>query len=136
MQWDEIVSEPSLTKIAHKSIPDDIISLVFTSGTTGNPKGVIQTHESNIIPVQRFIIDSVGFSNEDTLFFISTLGTYRRATNCRVFFSTVVWRNIFNESIDTWQGTYQSVDRMFWPSSNMGTVAASDYWKIWRARSI
>ena len=101
LQWDEIVNEPSLTKIAHKSIPDDIISLVFTSGTTGNPKGVIQTHESNIIPVQRFI-DSVGFSNEEIRYF-SYLPLAHIAERQIVEFSSLLLCGeiFFNESIDT-----------------------------------
>ena len=101
LQWDEIVSEPPLTKIAHKSIPDDVISLVFTSGTTGNPKGVIQTHESNIIPVQRFI-DSVGFSSQEIRYF-SYLPLAHIAERQIVEFSSLLLCGeiFFNESIDT-----------------------------------
>ena len=51
--WDSLVTAGSGDHPAHKASASDLISLVFTSGTTGMPKGVIQTHESNLIPVRR-----------------------------------------------------------------------------------
>ncbi|MCZ6830560.1 MAG: AMP-binding protein [Gammaproteobacteria bacterium] len=34
---------------------EDLITIVFTSGTTGVPKGVMQTHESFVLPIDRFL---------------------------------------------------------------------------------
>ena len=34
--------------------PEDLVTIVFTSGTTGVPKGVMQTHQSFVLPIDRF----------------------------------------------------------------------------------
>lgn len=53
-RWEEIV-EPNLGKRPkHQASADELVSIVFTSGTTGVPKGVMQTHDSNILPINRF----------------------------------------------------------------------------------
>ncbi len=51
--WEDIVSECSGQRPRHKGEPDDLVSIVFTSGTTGVPKGVMQTHRSMIEPMRR-----------------------------------------------------------------------------------
>ena len=53
--WEDIVSECSGQQPKFKGEPDDLVSIVFTSGTTGVPKGVMQTHESMIVPMVRGI---------------------------------------------------------------------------------
>lgn len=55
-RWDDIVSECAGLAPANQAKSDDVISLVFTSGTTGVPKGVMQTHESFIAPMERAAI--------------------------------------------------------------------------------
>lgn len=52
-RWEDIVAECSGRRPDYECRHDDLISLVFTSGTTGVPKGVMQTHDSMIIPMQR-----------------------------------------------------------------------------------
>jgi long-chain acyl-CoA synthetase len=54
LKWDELLAEWQGREPNYVCQPDDMVSLVFTSGTTGMPKGVIQTHNSNLIPVRRF----------------------------------------------------------------------------------
>jgi long-chain acyl-CoA synthetase len=51
--WEDIVAPHRGSMPNYKCQPRDLVSLVFTSGTTGVPKGVMQTHESNIIPTNR-----------------------------------------------------------------------------------
>ncbi len=67
LTWDELLAEGEGKEIGYQCQPDDMMSLVFTSGTTGMPKGVIQTHSSNIIPIRRFI-DAFGLRDEPRYF--------------------------------------------------------------------
>ncbi|GAB5487527.1 MAG: AMP-binding protein [Parasphingorhabdus sp.] len=53
IRWEDIVKEYSGRTVSVNPSPDDVISIVFTSGTTGMPKGVIQTHSSMILSVRR-----------------------------------------------------------------------------------
>jgi len=52
-RWEDIVAQHGGDHPAHQCSADDLLSLVFTSGTTGVPKGVMQTHASMLIPMQR-----------------------------------------------------------------------------------
>ncbi len=52
-KWDEIVSEWQGQAPAYEADYDDMVSITFTSGTTGVPKGAIQTHRSFVAPVER-----------------------------------------------------------------------------------
>lgn len=54
LRWDDIVAPHRGVSAQYQCKSDDLVSLVFTSGTTGVPKGVMQTHDSNVIPINRF----------------------------------------------------------------------------------
>ncbi len=51
--WEELVTAYRGQRPERTAEPSDIISLVFTSGTTGVPKGVMQSHESFLKPMLR-----------------------------------------------------------------------------------
>lgn len=67
LTWDQLLAEGDGKDIEYRCAPNDMMSLVFTSGTTGVPKGVIQTHESNVIPIRRFI-DAFGLRDQPRYF--------------------------------------------------------------------
>ncbi len=52
-RWEDIVSECAGLEPQYKAKHDDLLSIVFTSGTTGVPKGVMQTHDSFLVPMRR-----------------------------------------------------------------------------------
>lgn len=51
---------------AHPSAPDDVVTVVYTSGTTGEPKGAMLTHQ-NILSNVRGAIERFGINNRDIL---------------------------------------------------------------------
>ncbi|MEH6605030.1 MAG: AMP-binding protein [Pseudomonadales bacterium] len=53
-KWDDIIAAGKGKTPAYQCQHDDLVSLVFTSGTTGLPKGSMQTHDSMLIPTSRF----------------------------------------------------------------------------------
>ena len=55
LAWEDIVGPYRGKRPDYQCEADDLVSLVFTSGTTGLPKGVMQTHSSNLIPITRFM---------------------------------------------------------------------------------
>ncbi len=52
-RWEDLVSECAGLQPQYQPNHDDLITMVFTSGTTGVPKGVMQTHDSMILPMER-----------------------------------------------------------------------------------
>lgn len=54
LKWDDLVGQYAGRTPSYQCKPNDMISIVFTSGTTGVPKGVMQTHNSTVVPINRF----------------------------------------------------------------------------------
>jgi len=99
-RWEDLLAQYAGQAPAYQCQPDDMVSLVFTSGTTGMPKGVIQTHNSNLIPIRRFT-DMFGISKNPRYF--SYLPLSHIAERQIVEFSSIVLGGeiYFNESLDT-----------------------------------
>lgn len=99
-KWEDLLTLYAGQAAQYQGQPDDTISLVFTSGTTGMPKGVIQTHSSNLIPIRRFT-DRFGIGKNPRYF--SYLPLSHIAERQIVEFSSIVLGGeiYFNESMDT-----------------------------------
>ncbi|KAA9022552.1 AMP-binding protein [Niallia endozanthoxylica] len=67
--WEEIRDVSVLDQITHD--PNEVTELIFTSGTTGNPKGVMHTHNTICISTN-YWIDSLALSSNDVMFMAST----------------------------------------------------------------
>ena len=48
ISWDEIRSAPSHHPLQHPIMEDDLAYIMYTSGSTGQPKGIMHTHRSGL----------------------------------------------------------------------------------------
>ncbi|KGE04150.1 AMP-binding protein [Pseudohaliea rubra] len=100
LRWEDLLVEGEGRSPAYECKPDDMVALVFTSGTTGVPKGVIQTHESNLVPIRRF---TTAFGTRETPRYLSYLPLSHIAERQIVEYSSLVTCGevAFNESLET-----------------------------------
>jgi long-chain acyl-CoA synthetase len=52
-RWDDLLAAHVGSQPRHVCRHDELLSVVFTSGTTAVPKGVMQTHDSMLVPMER-----------------------------------------------------------------------------------
>ncbi len=72
-QWEDLLSAGLGRDFhAHPASPDDPFAVVYTSGTTGKPKGVELTHRG-LIHAARGTIDAVQLTEEDVVVGVSAL---------------------------------------------------------------
>ncbi|MBA6411865.1 AMP-binding protein [Parahaliea sp. F7430] len=100
LKWDDLVARGAGRRPNYQCQADDLMSLVFTSGTTGNPKGVMQTHASNLIPIRRLLEI---FTIPENARYLSYLPLAHIAERQIVEFSSLVvcGEVSFNESLET-----------------------------------
>lgn len=100
LTWEQLLEEGAGKSPKYQAHTDDMMSLVFTSGTTGKPKGVIQTHASNIIPISRFIKE---FGLRDQPRYFSYLPLSHIAERQIVEYSSLIvcGEVNFNQSLET-----------------------------------
>ncbi|TDL91923.1 cyclohexanecarboxylate-CoA ligase [Vibrio vulnificus] len=67
--WEDRMDSSILDEIAHD--PNDVTEIIFTSGTTGSPKGVMHTHNTLCISTN-YWIDRLHLKSDDVLFMAST----------------------------------------------------------------
>lgn len=100
LTWGELLTEGQGSSPSFVCKADDMISLVFTSGTTGLPKAVIQTHEGNIINLER-AYEFLDISPQPRYFSYLPL-SHLAERNIVEFASLIQCGEVnFNESLDT-----------------------------------
>lgn len=67
--WEERRDVAVLDEITHD--PNEVTEIIFTSGTTGNPKGVMHTHNTLCISTN-YWIERLRLTSDDTMFMAST----------------------------------------------------------------
>jgi long-chain acyl-CoA synthetase len=98
--WEDFVGPARGASPKYRCNAEDLVSLVFTSGTTGVPKGAMQTHASNIVPMGRF---EHAFSIRDVPRFLSYLPLSHIAERQLVEGHSLLRKGVvtFNESLPT-----------------------------------
>ena len=99
--WDALLEECRGLKPSHEPKPDELISLTFTSGTTGLPKGVMQTHDSMLVPVRKVMRRVIKFRMFPRL--LSYLPLSHAGERCLVWMPSLLkcGEVTFNESMET-----------------------------------
>ena len=99
-RWEDIIAQGAGGLPSHQCNADDLQTLVFTSGTTGVPKGVMQTHASMLIPMQR-CIDEVQISEYPR--FLSYLPLAHVAERQLIWIQSLIYGGevTFNEDLTT-----------------------------------
>ncbi len=88
--------------------PDDLACLVYTSGTTGNPKGVMLTHRNIITNIQGVMRNINPNPHETLLSFLPFSHTFERTTT--YYLSLAMGYTVgFNRSIATLQQDFQII---------------------------
>lgn len=98
--WDDLRTRFSGQGASYRAAHDDLMSIVFTSGTTGLPKGVMQTHDSMLVPMER---GSVAFSLRNHPRLFSYLPMAHIAERQLVLVQSLIRAGsiYFNESLET-----------------------------------
>lgn len=66
----EVVADAEVTERSDALTPDDTLDILFTSGTTGNPKGVVTCHGQNIRTFENWSA-TVGLCKDDNYLVIN-----------------------------------------------------------------
>jgi len=99
-KWDDIVAGCAGQAPDYKADFEDLISIVFTSGTTGVPKGSLQTHRSSVVPVKRMQVKADLPDDARAFSYLPLAHIAER--HVVEFFSVVRGGQVtFNESLDT-----------------------------------
>ena len=69
--WEEKVDTVVLNQV--EIDPNDVTEIIFTSGTTGDPKGVLHTHNTLCVSAN-YWIDRLQLTSDDCMFMPSTFG--------------------------------------------------------------
>jgi long-chain acyl-CoA synthetase len=82
------LTEAELREEAQRAQPDDVATIVYTSGTTGEPKGVMLTHNnihSNVIAATRHVLSTS--ADDATLSFLPLSHIFQRMVDFLMFAS-------------------------------------------------
>ena len=128
LKWADLLKEAEGLNLKYECKPDDLVSLVFTSGTTGVPKGVMQTHATNLIPMLR-VKDKLEINEQPR--FLSYLPLSHIAERQMVEFASMIHGGVinFNENLThpTPRPTGNSSNLFLRTATSLGTIPTGHY---------
>ena len=95
----ETVPDHTLQAMIDAVHPDDIATIVYTSGTTGVPKGAMLTHDNATFTVQSVIMSSDLKEGEETFLFLPLAHIYARLITYTCIYQGI--STTFCRSMDT-----------------------------------
>lgn len=72
--WHEFIADQSPSAIAESTDADDPLMILYTSGTTGNPKGVLHAHCGFPIKAAQDLAHGFDLRERDTIFWVTEMG--------------------------------------------------------------
>ena len=105
LKMGEPLTEADLTE---KPEPDDLGAIVYTSGTTGKPKGVMLTHRNVISNIQGVLKNLQPSGHETFLSFLPLSHTFERTTSYYLALG-LGYTTAFNRSIANLQADFREI---------------------------
>lgn len=110
-----VMSMTTFLKLGEKSVlpkeapkPTDLAALVYTSGTTGNPKGVMLTHRNILSNVRGVLQNITPHEHETFLSFLPLSHTFERTTSYYLALG-LGYTVAFNRSIANLQSDFKAI---------------------------
>jgi acetyl-CoA synthetase len=72
--WDEVIADqPEASETEHMDA-EDVLMILYTSGTTGRPKGAVHTHDGFPIKAAQDMAHGLDIQSSDTLYWMTDMG--------------------------------------------------------------
>lgn len=109
MTLETFIKEGLTSKLpAEAPKPTDLAALVYTSGTTGNPKGVMLTHRNVLSNIRGVLQQVIPHEKETLLSFLPLSHTFERTTSYYLALG-LGFTTAFNRSIATLQDDFRQI---------------------------
>lgn len=73
ISYEKLLAESNSAEVRVPLSSEDVFRLHYTSGTTGRPKGAIQTHTSRVVTTLNTLLDVVNFTPDDKVLHVAPL---------------------------------------------------------------
>lgn len=74
MWWEELIGGENLDKHTERTDAEDIMMIIYTSGTSGKPKGAVHTHCGFPIKSAQDMAQGFDIQDTDTMFWVTDMG--------------------------------------------------------------
>jgi acetyl-CoA synthetase len=74
LSWEEVIAGQSEKSVTERTEADDSLMIIYTSGTSGKPKGALHTHCGFPIKAAQDMMHGLDLSANDTLYWVTDMG--------------------------------------------------------------